>query len=561
MGSKERVMTLQRHNLDNETYGQIVEAARERIPVWCPQWTDHNIHDPGIMLMEMFAHLTEMQRFFANQSEAVAALLRLLGISLNRAAPSQACVDIAPGNSNSADPFFAPAGTPLFAEDIRFETTYPLILGNRHGSSERAMSTHPSTIVLEQCHTLSEDIDCGSNAAQLMPNTWLAAQGGSLLFYESEGRYLRIHDYQEELSADNGLPVFSIPVEKMSDEIAAGKGSFRLISCTAADAPRRVLGEAWGFPRARFLLDRDGGIVLRERFTLLVADSLDLERAQRWDMTDNLLASRPDDTHYLLNEDTGEITFGDGIHGAMPTGVVFASSLALTKGARGNITSNQLNQITFGERTLSLEQPLPSEGGRDTESAEQAIQRSQATVHRAVTAQDIEALVMGIPGLALRHAHAWRKVIDDPFAAPTVLVAVWPMGAGRPALTVSCGQRIREYLEPYRLAGTEFEITSVRYVSVDVTAEVHTELRSEAVQGVIEAAIRAFIEGRLGFGVCLDRVELILCLEALPEVQRVLSVVLNTTSGYASRDGSGSINLDESAVAVVGAVTVLFTRG
>ncbi len=49
--------------LDDQNYSDIVEAAKRRIPVIFPEWTDFNEHDPGITLIELFAWLKEMQQY------------------------------------------------------------------------------------------------------------------------------------------------------------------------------------------------------------------------------------------------------------------------------------------------------------------------------------------------------------------------------------------------------------------------------------------------------------------------------------------------------------------
>ncbi|MFY1671337.1 hypothetical protein ACN27G_15415 [Plantactinospora sp. WMMB334] len=54
-------------NLDDRDYDDLVGEARALIPVLLPEWTDHNPSDPGIMLVEMLAWLTEMQLYQVNQ--------------------------------------------------------------------------------------------------------------------------------------------------------------------------------------------------------------------------------------------------------------------------------------------------------------------------------------------------------------------------------------------------------------------------------------------------------------------------------------------------------------
>lgn len=54
-------------NLDDLTYADLVDAARSQIPLECPEWTDHNPSDTGIILLELFAWLTEMTLYRVNQ--------------------------------------------------------------------------------------------------------------------------------------------------------------------------------------------------------------------------------------------------------------------------------------------------------------------------------------------------------------------------------------------------------------------------------------------------------------------------------------------------------------
>lgn len=47
--------------LDDTGFDELLETARSLIPTLAPEWTDHNIHDPGIMLAELIAWIAEAQ--------------------------------------------------------------------------------------------------------------------------------------------------------------------------------------------------------------------------------------------------------------------------------------------------------------------------------------------------------------------------------------------------------------------------------------------------------------------------------------------------------------------
>lgn len=54
-------------NLDDRSYDDLVEQARSLISVECPEWTDHNPSDTGIILIELLAWLTEMTLYQVDQ--------------------------------------------------------------------------------------------------------------------------------------------------------------------------------------------------------------------------------------------------------------------------------------------------------------------------------------------------------------------------------------------------------------------------------------------------------------------------------------------------------------
>jgi hypothetical protein len=67
-------------NLDDRTYAELTAEARALIPNVLPAWTNHNPSDPGIVLVELLAWLTEMLLFQVNEipEASTEAFLRLL---------------------------------------------------------------------------------------------------------------------------------------------------------------------------------------------------------------------------------------------------------------------------------------------------------------------------------------------------------------------------------------------------------------------------------------------------------------------------------------------------
>jgi|SRR5271166_794896 len=74
-------MPLQLPNLDDRRYNDLVAEALARIPIYCPEWTNHNPSDPGITLVELFAYLTDMLLYRLNRvtDDNKRKFLKLLG--------------------------------------------------------------------------------------------------------------------------------------------------------------------------------------------------------------------------------------------------------------------------------------------------------------------------------------------------------------------------------------------------------------------------------------------------------------------------------------------------
>ena len=71
--------------LDDRHFQELVSEARMRIARTSPEWTEHNVSDPGITLIELFAWMTDMLIYRLNRvpDKLHVALLELLGVQLH----------------------------------------------------------------------------------------------------------------------------------------------------------------------------------------------------------------------------------------------------------------------------------------------------------------------------------------------------------------------------------------------------------------------------------------------------------------------------------------------
>lgn len=77
-------MPLPMRPLDDRSFQDLVDEAKKRIPLYCPEWTDHNVSDPGVTLIELFAWMMDILLYRLNQvpDRHYIKLLELLGIQL-----------------------------------------------------------------------------------------------------------------------------------------------------------------------------------------------------------------------------------------------------------------------------------------------------------------------------------------------------------------------------------------------------------------------------------------------------------------------------------------------
>lgn len=109
-------MTIPLPKLDDRRWSDLVEEGRTLLPLVAPDWTDHNAHDPGITLLELFAWWTEADIFTLDQvpERNRRKFLELVGVRPAPPRPAHMVVrfTIDPGRTARV-----PAGTALAWDD------------------------------------------------------------------------------------------------------------------------------------------------------------------------------------------------------------------------------------------------------------------------------------------------------------------------------------------------------------------------------------------------------------------------------------------------------------
>ncbi|WP_371603097.1 putative baseplate assembly protein [Streptomyces sp. NBC_01220] len=128
-------MSLPSPNLDDRRFQQLVDEAKRYVQQRSPEWTDHNVSDPGVTLIETFAYMVDQLLYRLNRvpDRNYSAFLDLLGVQLFPPTVARADVDFwlsAP----QPDTVRLPAGTEVATargeteEAVVFSTTEDLAI-------------------------------------------------------------------------------------------------------------------------------------------------------------------------------------------------------------------------------------------------------------------------------------------------------------------------------------------------------------------------------------------------------------------------------------------------
>lgn len=134
-------MPLSTPSLDDRHFQDIVDQAKLLIPRYCREWTDHNVSDPGVTLIELFAWMTDMLLYRVNQvpDKNYIKFLELIGVRLG--APRAATAPIT-FYLSAAQPVEVtiPAGTEVAT--VRTETSPAIIF-----TTEVDLTIRPPTLI------------------------------------------------------------------------------------------------------------------------------------------------------------------------------------------------------------------------------------------------------------------------------------------------------------------------------------------------------------------------------------------------------------------------------
>lgn len=304
---------------------------------------------------------------------------------------------------------------------------------------------------------------------------------------------------------------------------------------------------------------------------------------ETWEEVDEFDASGPDDHHYVLEHDAGQIRFGDGVRGAMPApkAEVVASSYVAGGGAVGNVSASSVwrflevnRSIGDGVRLgdLSVTPAGAATGGSDGESLDMAfrrVRRDLQTPYRAVTEGDIHEIATRTPGLRFGRARVLvgdRSGTGRSESSPSITVVVVPYApsdVSRPEPSEGFLDAVQDHLDRHRLLTDRITVEPPRYVGLNLSVVVRSSRRAamsnedEAIESAVESyldPIHGYDGNGWPFGRTLFKEELYDRLEALDWIDTVLDISL-IARGNATVDSDGNVSIGNDSLFYVDEIT------
>ncbi|MDT9685265.1 putative baseplate assembly protein [Streptomyces sp. TRM76323] len=267
--------------------------------------------------------------------------------------------------------------------------------------------------------------------------------------------------------------------------------------------------------------------------------------ASRWREVESLAAHGADDRVFTVDHESGEVTFGDGVHGAaVPPGFrnVRAVRYRVGGGAAGAVRAGAVNAVvTALPHVVGVTNPFPSSGGADAEPDADTMRRGVGQLRargRAVAPADYGLLATRAPGASVARARGVPGLHPDFAGAPipgVVGVLVVPPGddTGEPPVPTAATLRaVADFLTREAApAGVTVVAAPAPYrrVAVESWVALDPDHDRAAVLARAGDAVRAYLDPLRGgedgagwpFGGTLRHVPLVRCLLAVDGVLAV----------------------------------------
>lgn len=233
---------------------------------------------------------------------------------------------------------------------------------------------------------------------------------------------------------------------------------------------------------------------------------------ENWAEVPDTAGSGPDDRHYVLDHEAGQISFGDGLNGEIPEpGLIVRATTYVHGGGRaGNLSTTatwRFVDTTYRDLTVGARKRLTD--GQDAETTAAALSRARIDLkrpYRAITPEDIRHVAEHTPGLRFGRTAAFAEQPtgnrEDCGTHGTIRVVVVPESTRpRPIPSPAFLEEVRCHLQHHRLLTDRISVESPEFVGVAVTTEIEIQEGYDEQRRIdaVESRLDTFLDPLDGF--------------------------------------------------------------
>ena len=276
----------------------------------------------------------------------------------------------------------------------------------------------------------------------------------------------------------------------------------------------------------------------------------------RWHEVPDFYASGPRSRHYTLNHITGQVGFGDGQSGLIPSAGSANLRLALYRtggGLLGNRAEGTLIQLkTTIPYIDKVSNYVAATGGAEAESLDSLVSRAPTEIRhrgRAVTREDYEDLAhLASPDVARALCVSNRDLVADPLdQMPPILgnvslIIVPNTTDPKPQPSVELVRRVQDFISASCPATATLLVVGPLYLRVSVQVEIGLASLegSGTVAQTVQDALAAFLHPLTGgfdqtgweFGREPHRSDLYQLIDGLPVVDHIRALTVQDTEDF-----------------------------
>lgn len=383
--------------------------------------------------------------------------------------------------------------------------------------------------------------NCGNHEFET-PFTENSLSGKIDLYLRYNDSFVRCIDFHTDICG-NGQNVKLI----LSKLVKCDFDGIRAVVYDSDFYENKSIAVTTGFPYQEIQLEKS--TIMAENFRIMIYDRYD-NVFYEWFRQDNFDMSDAESRHFVFDETSGIIKFGNGEKGLCPDGEIIITSYSETLAQDGNIKSMCLKSNKYDSISFDIMKNI--ESGQASESYDECIRRFTQfinTPEKNVTFEDFENCVYNTQGLMIKQC---RAVTSQPFNHTNgIILIVQPYSdTEKPKLNDSYMKNILINAEKRKLIGTKVNVVSCSYIGIDIYAEICVKSHYVNTYEIISNAISSVFENNyFQLGGIVSYSSIYHLIDALDCVNYVKLLNITASGANYQISDSGDIVLSENGIA------------